>query len=360
MISISHLRKEYETVTPLEDVSVEIQKGDVISIIGPSGTGKSTFLRCLNLLERPTSGTIVVDGMDITDPKFSVDKLHQRMGMVFQSFNLFNHMNVIENIMYAPIKVLKITKEDAYNRGMELLKKVGLADKELAYPDELSGGQKQRVAIARALAMDPEILLFDEPTSALDPTMVAEVLMVIRELANQGLTILIVTHQMRFARNVSTRIFYMDEGGIYEQGTPEEIFEHPQKEKTRQFIRQLKTYEKEIKKDQFDLPAFTSELMTFAHRHMMPHKVTYALQSIIEELILVTMLPYLNESLLFTLEYSEEKEQADIILKWKGKEWNPIDGMDELAKKIFNSMNESIQYEYEQLENKLRIHVKGA
>ena len=360
MISISHLRKEYETVTPLEDVSVEIQKGDVISIIGPSGTGKSTFLRCLNLLERPTSGTIVVDGMDITDSKFSVDKLHQKMGMVFQSFNLFNHMNVIENIMYAPIKVLKLSKEDAYNQGMELLKRVGLADKELAYPDELSGGQKQRVAIARALAMNPEILLFDEPTSALDPTMVGEVLMVIRELASHGLTILIVTHEMRFARNVSSRIFYMDEGGIYEEGTPEEIFEHPQKEKTRQFIRQLKTYEKEINKGQFDLPAFSSQLMVFAHRHMMPHKVIYALQSIVEELILLTMLPHLNESLLFTLEYSEEKEQADIILKWKGNKWNPIDDMDELAKKIFNSMNESIQYEYEQMVNKLKIHVKGA
>ena len=207
MIRISHLRKEYPNVTPLKDVNVTVNKGDVISIIGPSGTGKSTLIRCINLLESPTSGEIWVDDQCITDKKCNLNKVRQKMGMVFQSFNLFGHMNVIENIMAAPRALLKKSKQQAYDDGMRLLRTVGLADKAFNYPDELSGGQKQRIAIARTLAMEPEIILLDEPTSALDPTMVGEVQAVIRDLARQGLTMMIVTHEMRFAREVANRVF---------------------------------------------------------------------------------------------------------------------------------------------------------
>ena len=218
MISIQHLKKVYPNVTPFSDVNVKIEKGEVISIIGPSGTGKSTLLRCLNLLETPTSGEIIVDGEAITAKGADISAVRRKMGMVFQAFNLFSHLTVIENIMLGPVDLLKLSRQEAYDEGMHLLNTVGLAEKALSYPDELSGGQKQRVAIARALAMKPEIILFDEPTSALDPTMVSEVLSVIRSLAREGLTMMIVTHEMKFARDVSTRIFYMDEGGIYEDG----------------------------------------------------------------------------------------------------------------------------------------------
>ena len=236
LIRVEHLKKQYPNVTPIEDITTDINKGDVISIIGPSGTGKSTFLRCLNLLETPTSGTITVSGTVITDKKCDVSKVRQKMGMVFQSFNLFSNLSIIENIMAAPVKLLGLSRQDAYNEGMTLLKRVGLEEKALNLPEELSGGQKQRVDIARAIAMKPDIILFDEPTSALDPTMIGEVLAVIKALADEGMTMMIVTHELQFAKAVSNRVFYMDDGGIYEEGTPEKIFETPQREKTRRFV----------------------------------------------------------------------------------------------------------------------------
>ena len=223
MIKIEHLRKEYPTAVPLKDVNVEIHKGDVISVIGPSGTGKSTLIHCINMLDQPTSGKIFVDGEEITAKGCDVARIRRKMGMVFQHFNLFPHMTVIENIMSAPMDLLGKSKQEAYDKGIELLRKVGLADKALDYPDVMSGGQKQRVAIARALAMEPEIILFDEPTSALDPTMIGEVQAVIRDLAKQGTTMIIVTHEMKFAREVADRIVFMHEGVIAAQGTPEEI-----------------------------------------------------------------------------------------------------------------------------------------
>ena len=236
MISVSHLRKSFDGVEVLKDVNAEIGKGEVISVIGPSGTGKSTFLRCLNRLETPDGGTIVVDGADITAPRADLAAVRRKMGMVFQNFNLFGNRDALGNVMAAQCDILGASREAARRKAMELLERVGLADRAEALPDELSGGQKQRVAIARALAMDPEILLFDEPTSALDPTMVGEVLAVIKDLAKTGMTMLIVTHEMGFARDVSTRILYMDEGVVYEDGTPDAVFGRPRRPKTVEFV----------------------------------------------------------------------------------------------------------------------------
>ena len=236
MISVSHLRKSFNGVPVLKDLNVEIEKGEVISVIGPSGTGKSTFLRCLNRLETPDGGSIVVNGVDVSAPKADLAVVRRKMGMVFQNFNLFGNLDVLGNVTAAQCDLLKKTSAEAKAKALELLGRVGLADRAEALPDELSGGQKQRVAIARALAMDPEILLFDEPTSALDPSMVGEVLSVIRDLAKSGMTMLVVTHEMGFARDVSTRILYMDEGVIYEEGAPEAVFNHPVKPKTVEFV----------------------------------------------------------------------------------------------------------------------------
>lgn len=236
MIKIEHLNKSYGSENPLKDINIEINKGEIITIIGPSGTGKSTLLRCINLLETPTQGKIFVDGEEVTKKDYKAHLLRRKMGMVFQSFNLYNNKSVIENVMDAPINVFKKSKKEAYKDGMELLNLVGLTERADAYPDELSGGQKQRAAIARTLAINPEIILFDEPTSALDPTMVDEVLKVIRKLKNQGFTMIIVTHEMNFAKEISNRVVFLSEGIVYEEGSPEEIFVSPKKELTKQFI----------------------------------------------------------------------------------------------------------------------------
>ncbi len=249
LIEIQHLRKEYEEVTPLLDVNVTINKGDIIAVIGPSGTGKSTLLRCINLLERPTSGKIIVDGEDITDHKCDINKVRTKLGMVFQSFNLYNHLTVVENCMLAQTTLLKRSRQEAYEKAMELLKSVGMEDFALSYPEQLSGGQKQRVAIARTLSTDPEIILFDEPTSALDPLTVGEVEEIIAKLAGEGCTMMIVTHGIEFARSISNRVFYMDQGGIYEDGPPEQVFDEPEKERTRKFIRRLACLEKKLTED---------------------------------------------------------------------------------------------------------------
>ena len=239
MISVRHLQKSFNGVEVLRDVNAEIEKGEVISVIGPSGTGKSTFLRCLNRLETPDGGSIVVGGVDVTAPDTDLASVRRKMGMVFQNFNLFGNLTILGNVMAAQCDILGTPKTDARKKAMELLDRVGLANKADALPEELSGGQKQRVAIARALTMDPEILLFDEPTSALDPTMVGEVLAVIKDLAKTGMTMLIVTHEMGFARDVSTRVFYMDEGVIYEDGTPADVFNAPKRPKTVEFVGQV-------------------------------------------------------------------------------------------------------------------------
>lgn len=346
MITVKHLRKEYPTAIPLKDVNAEINRGDVISIIGPSGTGKSTFIRCLNLLETPTSGEIIIDGESITDRDCDVSRIRRKMGMVFQQFNLFPHMTVIENLMAAPIDLLKKSRQEAYDRGMELLRRVGMADKALDYPDVLSGGQKQRVAIARALAMEPEIILFDEPTSALDPTMVGEVQAVIRDLARQGNTMLIVTHEMKFAREVCNRVFYMDEGCIYEEGAPEQIFEHPLREKTRQFIHRLKVMRYEIRSRDFDFLGFYTQVEEFGRKHQISQKTIYRIQSYLEEMGVELILPKLEGDFLMsvTLEYSDGQEEANVVIRYSGRRFDPTETDNELPMLLAQNAAEEIIY----------------
>lgn len=239
IIEVKSLRKSFKTLEVLKGIDIDINTGDVVAIIGPSGSGKSTFLRCLNLLEIPTSGTIIFENVNITDKKTDINKMRQKIGMVFQNFNLFSNMTVIKNIMIGPMKIKKLSEKDARELAMQFLKRVGLEDKANAYPIQLSGGQKQRVAIVRCLAMQPDVMLFDEPTSALDPEMVREVLDVIKDLADNKMTMALVTHEMGFAREAANRVVFMDEGVIMEEGTPQEIFDNPQCDRLKDFLSKI-------------------------------------------------------------------------------------------------------------------------
>ncbi|MDY0359730.1 MAG: amino acid ABC transporter ATP-binding protein [Bacteroidales bacterium] len=290
MIRVEHVSKKFGDLAVLTDVNAHIKKGEVISVIGPSGTGKSTFLRCLNLLDPPTGGRIFIDGAEITAAGAKVALLRQKMGMVFQDFNLFMHLSVLDNLTLAPVKLLHKSREQAREKARELLQMVGLAAKENAYPAELSGGQKQRVAIARCLAMDPDIILFDEPTSALDPTMVSEVLGVIRRLAKTGMTMVIVTHEMQFARDVSSRVFYMDQGIIFEEGPPSRIFDDPQKEATRTFINRVRNLDWLIEDyPRYDIYALTAEVFQFCEKHFLGPGRRDAIMHLIEETMQLCM-----------------------------------------------------------------------
>ena len=291
LITISHLRKTFGSLDVLRDITTEVHRGEVISIIGPSGTGKSTFLRCLNLLEQPTDGSIIVDGEDILGKGYPINKLRQKMGMVFQSFNLFEHKTVLENVIFAPTRLRHQPEAEARQEGLALLRKVGLAEKADVYPSNLSGGQKQRVAIARALAMKPDVILFDEPTSALDPTMVGEVLSVIRQLAQEGLTMLIVTHEMKFAHDVSTRIFFMYDGYIHEDGTPEQIFENPVHSATKAFIQRIRKEVFEISGPDFDFLGMHSAISAFCHKYGISEKEETA-HRLVDRMLSGPMAPY--------------------------------------------------------------------
>ncbi|WP_034537342.1 amino acid ABC transporter ATP-binding protein [Carnobacterium inhibens] len=238
-LKVEHLKKNFGDLEVLKDLSVEVQEGEVVCIIGPSGSGKSTFLRCMNALEEITGGKVIIDDFDLTDPKQDINKVRENIGMVFQQFNLFPHLTVLENITLAPKELKKESNESSQKRALELLETVGLSEKANDYPKSLSGGQKQRVAIARALAMDPDIMLFDEPTSALDPEMVGDVLEVMQKLADQGMTMLVVTHEMGFAKEVADRVIFMDGGYIVEEGKPEDVFNNPQNERTKNFLEKV-------------------------------------------------------------------------------------------------------------------------
>lgn len=239
MIQVNNLKKSFGDLCVLDNITEHIAPGEKVVLIGPSGSGKSTFLRCLNGLETPTAGSIIVEGQDITDHKININKVREKMGMVFQHFNLFPHLSIMDNITLAPIKVKGMSKEEAQEKARVLLNRVGLLDKAESYPVQLSGGQKQRIAIARALAMDPKIMLFDEPTSALDPEMVGEVLNVMEDLADAGMTMVVVTHEMGFARGVASRVMFMADGNVIEQGRPEDVFDNPQEERTKQFLSKI-------------------------------------------------------------------------------------------------------------------------
>lgn len=360
MIKVEHLEKKFGNLTVLKDINVEIHKGEVISIIGPSGTGKSTFLRCLNLLEQPTGGKIFIDEVDILDKNTDVPKMRQKMGMVFQSFNLFNHLSILENLTIGPIKLLNKTKKEAENKAIELLKMVGLAEKADSFADELSGGQKQRVAIARCLSMDPEIILFDEPTSALDPTMVSEVLAVIRRLAREGMTLAIVTHEMDFARDVSNRVFYMDEGLIYEDGPPEQIFENPKKEKTKEFINRVRSFNYHIDSPNYDLYKMNSEIEQFSEKHVFSHKMVNDILLIIEELLVLYKSQTETMKVDLRISYSEKHNSVEIIFETDDKELNIIENAepDDIGVMIIKNKTEKIEFERSEDKNTLTLFLK--
>lgn len=324
MIEIRHLRKVFDDETiPLKDINVTINDGDVISIIGPSGTGKSTLLRCINMLTEPTSGSIIVDGQDITQSGCNLNEIRKKMGMVFQSFNLFGHLTIIENIMAPQITLLGRSRQEAYDKAMYLLEQVGLASKVFAYPDELSGGQQQRIAIARTLAMDPDIILFDEPTSALDPSMIGEVQSVIKMLAKTGRTMMIVTHEMDFARKISNRIFFMYDGYICEEGSPKEIFEHPKEEMTRRFIQRLTTLTYHITSTHFNIEAMNDELQLYGEKLLIESerlsKLTLSLEEIcINNIARSSKAP----DILVKVEYSEKLDTLSMMISYKGRKFD--------------------------------------
>ena len=361
MIRIENLKKQYPNVTPLKDVSVQINDGDVIAVIGPSGTGKSTLLRCINLLEKPTAGRIWIDGHEITSPKCNVPVIRRKMGMVFQSFNLFGHLTVIENLMLAPMDLLGKSKQEAYDTGMRLLRTVGLAEKALNYPDELSGGQKQRIAIARTLAMDPDVILLDEPTSALDPTMVGEVQAVIRDLAKTGKTMMIVTHEMNFAKAISNRVFYMDEGGIYEDGSPEQIFDHPQRENTRRFVRRLKVLELNVESRDYDFLGMAGEIAAWCGKNQIAPKLANRVQLVFEE-VMGMLVPKLETPRVQSIcEYSEQAERAEWTISYGGERFDARGLDDDLALAVLKGVTEEIGYAWDgeaELPNQLRLKLK--
>lgn len=358
MITVKKLSKSFDDLVVLSDISTNINKGEVISIIGPSGTGKSTFLRCLNLLEKPSFGHIFIGDDNILDKHSDVSKLRQKMGMVFQSFNIFAHLTVLENLCIGPVKLLNISKKQAESKALELLKMVGLLDKAQCYADELSGGQKQRVAIARCLSMNPEIILFDEPTSALDPTMVSEVLAVIRKLAKQGMTMVIVTHEMDFAFDVSTRVFYMDEGTIYEEGTPEQIFINPQKIKTKAFINRIRSFCFEIKQAEFDYYQMNAGIEDFCEKHIISKKTTHNIQLIIEELLEIYKNHFTEYDIEISVNYSEKNKDLYLHFNYKKEKFNILTGNnenDELSITLIENISSGIDYSYEDKFNKLTI-----
>lgn len=327
MIRVENISKSFGSLEVLKDVSLTVEKGERIVIIGESGGGKSVFLRSMDLLEVPDKGSIYIGDDELTSPKADLNRIRRRVGFVYQGFHLFSHLCVLDNITLAPIRLLKMKRAEAEEKALKLLRMVGLESKKHAMPDVLSGGQKQRIAIVRSLIMEPEVMLFDEPTSALDPTMVGEVLATLRLLAKSGMTMVIVTHEMSFAREIATRILYMDEKGIYEEGTPQEIFDNPKRKKTRDFIHKMKYLSYKIDSRSFDLMQLQGSIRDFASKYGIGEKKAYRLQLCTEELI-YEMLDYgQSDCVDMSLELSfDEKEKSSLIrLSSKGAEYNPFE-----------------------------------
>ena len=344
MIEIKNLKKNFNGIPVLSDVNASIREGEVISVIGSSGAGKSTLLRCLNLLETPDGGEILFKGQNILDRKSNIRAVREKMGMVFQSFNLFHHLTAAENLMLGPVNLLGKRRGEAYARALSLLNMVGLEEKAAAYPSELSGGQKQRVAIARALAMEPDVILFDEPTSALDPTMVDEVLAIMRRLAKQGMTMLVVTHEMRFAREASSRVFYMDEGAVYEEGPPQQVFESPRREKTRSFVLKLKSLHAEILGKTFDFYGLDGKIASFGYKQGLAPKQINLIQLAVEELILGIIMPALGGEIPISLSihYREDTDETEVITSMQANEDNLLEMGKEFSLDILKGLFRSV------------------
>jgi polar amino acid transport system ATP-binding protein len=337
------MTKKFGREVILENVNAEIEKGEIITIIGPSGTGKSTFLRAVNMLEPPTSGDIFFDGEKLT--KKNIDKARRKMGMVFQNFGLFSHLTVMQNVSLGQTHLLGKSNADADAESLEVLKKVGLSERVNFYPSQLSGGQKQRAAIARVLAMSPEVILFDEPTSSLDPTMVGEVTSVMRSLRDSGVTMLIVTHEMKFARDISSRILYMDERGIYEDGTPEDIFTMPKKQKTRDFINRTRSFVYEIKTPKFDFVEMLGGAENFAKGTGLDGKACRRATLIAEELILGLKLCEKPDCTL-SVSYSETLDELSVTAQYPGESENPLTSGDEMSASIINNTAKTALHSY--------------
>ncbi|MBQ0025796.1 MAG: ABC transporter permease subunit, partial [Lachnospiraceae bacterium] len=362
LIRLEHLRKEFRKSHPvISDANAVVNSGDIVAVIGPSGCGKSTILRLIMGLEKPTSGNIFIHGMDTNNPK-ERKLARKNVGMVFQSFDLFPHLTVIENVMLAPTVVSKIPKQDAYENALRILKSVGLAEKMLHYPHELSGGQRQRVAIARTLAMSPEIILFDEPTSALDPKSVSEVLSVINSLADKGFTMMIVTHEMRFAKSVSTRVFYVDQGEIHETGSPDEVFNLPQKEKTRKFIHKLNTLEEKITSRDFDFIGANARIEEFGQKNDIPRSTVKNIEVVFEEMAVLTIMPALPQKMEMDvqIEYFEKKGAVAMRILYNGAKYDPMDKADRLSELLIGKSTKSMRYNFnpdERLRNEVTLSI---
>ncbi|MBR0261695.1 MAG: amino acid ABC transporter ATP-binding protein [Selenomonadaceae bacterium] len=365
IIEVHGLKKSFDKLDVLRGVDLTVEEGERIAIIGGSGCGKSVFLRCLELLEIPNAGKIFIAGHEITAPNVDIDRIRRNMGMVWQKFNLFTHMDVMENLTVAPIKLLGMTKEAAREKAMQLLAQVGLTSKAESYPEFLSGGQQQRIAICRSLMMNPKVILFDEPTSALDPTMVGEVLAVIRMLAKQDLTMIIVTHEMNFAREVATRILFFADGEIYEQGTPAEIFDAPKRPKTVAFIHKQKYFNYEISERHFDLMKMQGGIHMFAEKYGLTARQSNRLQLCCEELI-YEMLEHscTGENIVeITLDiaYAEINNSVGVKFSCAGKLYNPLDrDFDEMEEEnlgamILHNLSQNYSHEYSDGVNKIKF-----
>jgi len=368
MIIVEGLSKRFGDLVVLKDVNAHIRKGECVALIGPSGAGKSVFLRSLAGLERSENGRIFINGTDITRKGTDLNRVREKMGMVYQGFHLFRHLNVLDNITLAPRWVKKQSRERADEKARELLSLVGLTEKARSYPRELSGGQQQRIAIARCLAMEPEIMLLDEPTSALDPTMTREVLVIIRKLIKMDLTLLIVTHEMNFAREAAHRVFYMDGGGIYEEGTAVDIFEHPQKEKTRAFITGLSTFNYEIHSLDFDMVSMNAQIEVFCLNYDMTSKQISRIQLVLEELIMEIFKSCYTDSqpdVAFTIAYADEADEISISLTYRGGNFDPFryagakDDLDHLGMVIVGNMVKGREHTFADGRNRISLKLKN-
>ena len=323
MIRFEHVRKEFPDTTPHKDINGVIYDGDIVSIIGPSGTGKSTLLRMINGLEKPTSGKIFVDDEEITADDYDFTKLRRKVGMIFQSFNLFNNLTVLDNLVLPQIDILKIDKKTARDKALDILKKMGLDTHGNKMPSQLSGGQKQRVAIARSLVMNPKIILFDEPTSALDPTMVSEVENTIKWLSSSNITMVIVTHDMKFAREISNRIFYMDQGEIYEEGTPEEIFDHPKRSRTKAFISNQKLIDILIDGQDYDFDNIKKRLEDYGSSQKLDSNLTHNMLMVFEELVVQTILSHRKDAIV-SMSLFYDGDEIEYKIKFNGEKFDPM------------------------------------